>query len=175
MSEQKPSTMALPRPRVALRLVPPLPHEVPPPPGACALLEEPGLRLTQETLEANGRVYRLRELTGFRTRRKAPRLSLPLLLAGVGVTLAVPLLLARPEAGLLYAALTGGMGLGFATLLYTLVANDTYGLVLRTAEGDHEVFQTQDPKRFTQVVETLDAVLVRRLPMPASPSRTASS
>jgi hypothetical protein len=166
MSDQELSTLVPQRPRVVLRLVPPLPPESCALPPSRPLLETQGLRLTRETLEAGGQTYRLAGLSGFRTRRQSPRLSLPLLLAGVGVTLAAPLLLAQPDSGPVYAALAGITGLVFASLLYTVVASDTYGLVLRTPEGDHEVFQTRDHQRFFRVVEALDAALVRRLPEP---------
>lgn len=164
MSDQEPSTLMPQRPRVVLRLVPPLPPESPVPPASRVLLEVQGLRLTPESLEAGAQTYRLKELRGFRTRRESPRLSLPLLLAGVGVTLAVPVLLAQPDSGPVYAALTVVTGLVFASLLYSVVASDVYGLVLRTAQGDQEVFQTRDHQRFARVVEALDAALVRRLP-----------
>ncbi|MBN1205920.1 MAG: hypothetical protein JXB05_13470 [Myxococcaceae bacterium] len=174
MSDQEPSTVAPQRPRVVLRLVPPLPPEPCPPSSARPLLETRGLRLTHDAVEAGGGVYRLKELTGFRTRRESPRPSLPLLLAGVCVTLGVPALLAHPDSGPVYAALTAIMGLLLAALLYTLVASETYWLVLRTAEGDHEVFQTRDHQCFTQVVEALDAALVIRLPESSWPPRLVS-
>ncbi|WP_224240430.1 DUF6232 family protein [Hyalangium gracile] len=169
MSDQEPSTFAPQRPRVVLRLVPPLPPEPPAPPVERVLIETWGLRLTRECLEVGGQTYRLAELRGFRTRRESPRLSLPLLLAGVCVTLAVPLLLAQPDSGPVYAALTGITGLVFASLLHAVVACERYGLILRTAEGDREVFHTRDHQRFARVVEALDAALVRRLPE-SSPS-----
>lgn len=164
MNHQEHSNPAQQRPRVVLRLVPPLPAEPGPLPGPAPVLDMQGLRLTREQLDAGGQTFPLKELTGFRTRRQAPRLSLPLLMGSMSVMLAVPVLLGRPGSALVYAALALIVAGVFASLLYLMRARDTYGLVLRTRRGDLEVFRTQDTECFSRVVEALDRMLVRRLP-----------
>lgn len=159
MTDQELTPPAPPRPRVVLRLVPPLPPEPLPPPGERVLLELEGLRLTREQLEAHGRTYRLADIRCIGTRRRAPRLWPSLLVAGLGAMLGGPVLLARPGSLAVYAALAGVAAAVFASVLWVMVASDSYWLTIQTAEGERQVPCGSDHERFSRVVSVLGETL----------------
>jgi hypothetical protein len=175
MSDQELTLSPPQRPRVVLRLVPPLPPEPPPPPGERVLLDVEGLRLTREALEAGGHTYRLADIRHLDTRHRAPRLWPSLLGAGLGALLGVPVLLARPGSAAVYAALAVVGALVFASVLWVVVAEDTYWLTIQTAEGERQVLCSHDHQRFARVVsvlrEAVGAVRPEGVRVPANAAR----
>jgi hypothetical protein len=159
MIDQEPTVSVPQRPRVVLRLVPPLPPEPLPPPGERVLLEVDGLKLTREALEAGGSTYRLTDIRCVGTRHRAPRLWPSLLVAGLGAVLGVPVLLARPGSVAVYAALAVVGALVFASVLWVMVAEDTYWLTIHTADGERQVLRSHDHQRFARVVAVLGEAL----------------
>jgi uncharacterized protein DUF6232 len=136
----------------------------PPPPltpsGERVLVEGEGLRLTSERLEAKGHSWRLEELRGFGTRRESPGLWLPL---GVGASAAllVPGLLLQPGSFRVTAALVVATLLVFAAIARVVAAADTYRLLVRTAEGERQVWCGQDHQLLARVVRELGEKLER--------------
>jgi hypothetical protein len=159
MIEQELTPSAPQRPRVVLRLVPPPPPEPLPPPGERVLLELEGLKLTRERLEAGGRTYPLADIRCIGTRHHAPRLWPSLLGAVLGAVLGVPVLLARPGSVPVYASMAVVGALVFASVLWVLVASDTYWLTIQTPEGERQVLCSQDHQRFARVVAVLGEAL----------------
>jgi hypothetical protein len=159
MIEQERTPSAPQRPRVVLRLVPPLPPEPPPPPGERVLLDVEGLKLTRERLEAGGRTYPLADIRCIGTKHRAPRLWPSLLGAALGAVLAVPTLLARPGSVPVYATLAVVGALVFASVLWVVVASDTYWLTIQTPEGERQVLRSHDHQRFARVVSVLGEAL----------------
>lgn len=161
MTEQELTLSAPQRPRVVLRLVPPLPPEPPPPPEERVLLDVEGLRLTGAALEAGGHTYPLADIRRLDTRHRAPRLWPSLLGAGLGALLGVPVLLARPGSTAVYAALAVVGAMVFASVAWVVVAEDTYWLTIQTADGERQVLRSHDHQRFARVVAVLREALVR--------------
>ncbi|SEU22054.1 DUF6232 family protein [Stigmatella erecta] len=176
MMKEERSVLVTQQPHAFLRLVP----RSRPGPLAGAevspVLELPGLRLTRLALEAGGQAHAMKDIRGFRTRRQAPPLCVPLLLASICVALVVPVMLSAPGVVPVYAALLLVAGMVAGALLYTVTVRDTYGLILRTAQGDQEVFRSRDAEAFTRLVEALDRTLVWCAPeaLPQPPARTLS-
>lgn len=172
MNEEQP-VLATQQSHAFLRLVPPPRPEPLAVADASPVLELPGLLLTRLVLETGGKQHAMKDIRGFRTRRQAPPLCVPLLLASLCVALVVPVLLSRPGLMPVYAALLLVAGTVFGALLYSVTVRDTYGLILRTAQGDQEVFRSRDAEAFTRLVEALDRTLVwcapEALPVPPAP------
>lgn len=148
------------RARPVLWLVSSSPPPSQTPPGERVLVEGEGLRLTSERLEAEGRSWRLEELRGFGTRRESPGLWLPL---GVGgsAALLVPGLLLQPGSFRVTAALVVATLLVFAAIARVVAAADTYRLLVRTAEGERQVWCGQDHQLLARVVRELGEKLER--------------
>jgi hypothetical protein len=155
------------RVRPVLRLVPRAPPLLLTPSGERVLVEGEGLRLTSERLEAEGRSWRLEELRGFGTRRESPGLLLPLGV-GVGAALLVPGLLLQPGSFRVTAALVVATLLVFAAIAWVVAAADTYRLLVRTAEGERQVWCGQDHQLLARVVRELGEKLER--PEPPRPA-----
>ena len=145
----------------------------PAPPGEQVLVEGAGLRLTSERLEAAGRSWRLEELRGFGTRRESPGVLLPVGV-GVGAALWVPGLLLQPGSFRVTAALVVATLLVFAAIVWLVAAADTYRLLVRTAEGERQVWCGQDHQLLARVVRELGEKLERSdAPHPAPVRRLA--
>ncbi|MET0403954.1 MAG: DUF6232 family protein [Cystobacter sp.] len=141
--------------------------------GEQVLVEGAGLRLTSERLEVEGRSWRLEELRGFGTRRESPGLMVPLGL-GVSAALSVPGLLLQPGSFRVTAALVVALLLVFAAIGWLVAAADTYRLLVRTAEGERQVWCGQDHQLLARVVRELGEKLERAdAPRPAVVRRLA--
>jgi hypothetical protein len=137
------------------------------------LVEGAGLRLTSERLEVGGRSWRLEDLRGFGTRRESPGLLLPLGV-GVGAALWVPGLLLQPGSFRVTAALVVALLLVFAAIGWVVAAADTYRLMVRTADGERQVWCGQDHQLLARVVRELGEKLERTdAPRPAGVSGLA--
>ncbi|WP_257459417.1 DUF6232 family protein [Archangium lipolyticum] len=174
MMERESWPVAKPRPRSVLRLVPSLPPEPCTPSGERVLVAADGLRLTNERLEVGGCSWRLEELRGFGTRHEAPGFRVPLLI-GAGAALMVPMLLLQPGSFRVTAALLVATALVFASIVWLVVAADTYWLTVRTSEGERQVLRIQDHQLFARVVEELGELLERPESRPVAPSPGVSA
>ena len=154
------------RARPVLRLVPPLPPEPQPPPGERVLVAAEGFRLTSERLEAQGHSYRLEEIREVATRHATPHLKLPLAL-GLLAALVEPALLLQPRSLLVSVGLVVATSLVFASILWLVLAADTYWVAVRTAEGEQQVLRCRDHQLFARVVEALGEALGQGRPAPS--------
>jgi hypothetical protein len=169
MMERESWSVAQPRPRSVLRLVPSASAESRTPLGERVLVSAEGFRLTSERLEAAGHSWRLEEIRDFGTRHASPALKLPLAV-GVAAALVVPALLLQPGSLPVTAALVVATVLVFASIARLVVAADTWWLTVRTAEGERQVLCCQDHQLFARVVEALGEVLERPAPRPVVPT-----
>ena len=136
---------------------PPVPGDEP------VWVEGEGLRLTRERLEVAGRAWSLEALSGFTARREAPGLLLPLGLGGLAALL-VPALLLQPRSFAVTAALVVATLLVFSAIAWLVAAEETYWLLVRTADGEHRVWRCRDPQLFARVERALGEALAPRVP-----------
>ncbi len=157
-------------PKSLLRLVPSLPPPPLTPSGERVLVAAEGFRLTSQRLEVASGSWRLEELRGFGTRRESPGLWLPLGVGG-GAALLVPGLLLQPGSFRVTAALVVATLLVFAAIARVVAAADTYRLLVRTAEGERQVWCGQDHQLLARVVRELGEKLERPEPPRPAPVR----
>ncbi len=158
MTEHESSSMAGPRPRPVLRVVPPLPPGLGEADPERVLVSAVGFRLTSERLEADGCSLRLDDIHGFGMGHVAPGVKLPLGL-GSGAALVVPVLLLQPDSLRVTLALAVATVLLFTSMVCVVAAADTYWLTVRTAEGERQVLRCQDRQLFLRAVEALREAL----------------
>ncbi|HET9449784.1 MAG TPA: DUF6232 family protein [Aggregicoccus sp.] len=159
---------------VPARLPPPAPRRrAPLPPlreSERVLLDDDEVLITTERFVVEGRTHALPEVRAVQAQMSSPRLTLPLVVAGLLAAVALPLILSRfgvvgAPSGLLHLALSVAGALLFAAVWRVAIAEDTYWVVFRTrGGGERRVYGSGDHQRVVRLVAVLDeAVSERRL------------
>ena len=134
------------------------------------VLDDDEVLITTERFVVEGRTHALPDVLAVQAQMCSPRLTLPLVVAGLLAAVALPLILSRfgvvgADSGMLHLALSLAGALLFAAVWRVAIAEDTYWVVFRTrGGGERRVYGSGDHQRVVRLVALLDeAVSERRL------------
>ena len=131
------------------------------------LLDDDEVLITTERFVVEGRPHALTDVRAVQAQMSSPRLTLPLVVAGLLAAVALPLILSRfgvvgTSSGLLHLALSLAGALLFAAVWRVAIAEDTYWVVFRTPKGERRVWGSGDHQRVVRLVAVLDDALAER-------------